>query len=159
MGISRNYDGKNTEDNMAARYLKAFDRQDAPDWNPAQSGLKPDITVIYLGTNDFSTGMQPAERVFVRNYIQLLKEIKEYYGENHPVLCMAPKHDILIFEYIKKAVDTCGLPEVHILGLSPSVHNNVEDMGADGHPNYNGHRKIACTVIPCISTITGWEMF
>ena len=158
MGISRNYDGKNTEDNMAARYLKAFDRQDAPDWNPAQSDLKPDITVIYLGTNDFSTGMQPAERVFVRNYIQLLKEIKEYYGENHPVLCMAPKHDILIFEYIKKAVDTCGLPEVHILGLSPSVHNNVEDMGADGHPNYNGHRKIACTIIPCISTITGWEM-
>ena len=158
MGIARNYDGKNTEDNMAARYLKTFDRQDAPDWTPAPNGPKPAITVIYLGTNDFSTGMQPAQRVFVRNYIKLLKEIKAFYGEEHPVLCMAPKHDILIFEYIKKAVDTCNLPAVHILGLSPSVHNDVEDMGADGHPNYSGHKKIAYSLIPCISTLTGWEM-
>ena len=158
MGIARNYDKKVTEDNMVSRYLKTFDSADAPDWKPEQACVKPDITVIYLGTNDFSTRMQPAQRVFVKNYIQLLKEIKDFYGEEHPVLCMAPKHDILIFEYIKKAVDTCSLPAVYLLDLSPSVHNDVEDMGADGHPNYSGHKKIAYTVIPCISTITGWEM-
>ena len=158
MGIARNYDGKVTEDNMTARYIKTFDSADAPDWHPDQAGAKPDITVIYLGTNDFSTRMQPSQRAFVKNYITLLKEIKDFYGEDHPVLCIAPKHDILIFEYIRKAVDTCALPGVHLLGLSPSIHNDVEDMGADGHPNYSGHKKIAYTVIPCISTITGWEM-
>ena len=63
-----------------------------------------------------------------------------------------------MFEYIRKVVDSCGLRNVHIMTLTNSVHNNVEDMGADGHPNYNGHRKIAYTVIPYISTITGWEM-
>jgi len=31
-------------------------------------------------------------------------------------------------------------------------------MGADGHPNYNGHLKIAHNVIPYVSTITGWEL-
>ena len=143
---------------MTARYLNTFDSAESPAWKPSEAGLKPDITVIYLGTNDFSTGMQPAQRVFVKNYIQLLKEIKEFYGEEHPVLCMVPKHDILMLEYIKKAVDTCSLPGVHFLALSPSVHNNEEDMGADGHPNYSGHKKIAYTVIPCISTITGWEL-
>ena len=156
MGIARNYNGKLADDNMVTRYLKTFDSADSPDWKA--EGQKPDLTVIYLGTNDFSTRMQPAQRVFVSNYIQLLKEIKDYYGQEHPVLCMVPKHDVLMIEYIRKAVDSCGLPGVHILCLSPSVHNDVQDMGADGHPNYSGHRKIAYTVIPCISTITGWEL-
>lgn len=156
MGIARNYNGQLTEDNMVSRYLKTFDSADAPDWKP--QGQKPDLTVIYLGTNDFSTRLQPAQRTFVANYIRLLKEIKEYYGEDHPILCMAPKHDPLLLEYIRKAVDGCSLPGVHILGLSPSVHNDDEDMGADGHPNDRGHRKIAYTVIPCIATITGWEL-
>ena len=63
-----------------------------------------------------------------------------------------------MFEYIRKAADGCGLRNIHVMALTNSVHNNVEDMGADGHPNYNGHRKIAYAVIPYISTITGWGL-
>ncbi len=158
MGITRNYNGKNTDDNMVSHYLRTFDTDPEVSWDPKTSEVKPDITVIYLGTNDFSTQMQPAERVFVRNYIQLLKEIKDFYGPGHPVLCMAPKHDPLILGYIRKAVETCGLTDIHLLGLGPSVHNNDGDMGADGHPAYGGHRKIAYSLIPYISTVTGWEI-
>jgi len=102
--------------------------------------------------------MQPSERKFVANYISLLEEIKANYGDNHPILCISPKHDFLQVTYIRKAVETCGLANVHFLGLSKIVHNEVSDLGADGHPNYSGHTKIAYTVIPCISTIMGWEM-
>ena len=102
--------------------------------------------------------MQPAERVFTAGYITLLKEIKEFYGEDHPVLCIAPKHDILQLEYIMAAAKASGLSGIHVMGLGPSVHNETTDMGADGHPNYNGHLKIAHSVIPYVSTITGWEM-
>lgn len=158
MGITRNYNGKNTDDNMVSHYLRTFDTDPEVSWDPKTSEVKPDITVIYLGTNDFSTQMQPAERVFVRNYIKLLKEIKDFYGPGHPVLCMAPKHDPLILGYIRKAVETCGLTDIHLLGLGPSVHNNDGDMGADGHPAYGGHRKIAYSLIPYISTVTGWEI-
>ena len=122
------------------------------------STLKPAITVIYLGTNDFSTRMQPAERVFTAAYITLLKKIKELHGDSHPILCVAPKHDILQLEYIQKAAQTSGLQGIHVMALGPSVHNEISDMGADGHPNYSGHLKIAHSVIPYISTITGWEM-
>lgn len=158
MGISRNYNGKNTDENMVNRYLSTFDSEPGTPWDAEGSALKPDLTVIYLGTNDFSTGMQPAERIFVRNYIKLLEEIKEYYGKDHPIICMAPKHDILIFGYIKKAADTSGLGNVSVFALGPSVHDHEGDMGADGHPAYGGHLKIAYSLIPYVSTIMGWEL-
>lgn len=158
MGIARNFNGKSGDYCMPERYLQTFDGDKDIKWDSKACGLKPDVTVIYLGTNDFSRGLQPAERIFVKNYIRLLKEIKDNYGEDHPILCMAPKHDYLMFDYIKTVLDDCGLKNVHIMTLTASAHNNVSDMGADGHPNYSGHRKIAYAVIPYISTVTGWEL-
>lgn len=158
MGISRNYNGKYTDDNMVSRYLRFFDSDAEPAWDAGKASLKPDITVIYLGTNDFSTGLQPAQRVFVKNYIKLLSEIKDNYGKDHPILCVAPKHDPLQETYIRSAIESSGLSGIHFLPLSHSVHNSVGDMGADGHPNGSGHRKIAFSVIPVVSTIMGWEM-
>jgi lysophospholipase L1-like esterase len=158
MGISRNFNGNLTGDHMPERYLQTFDSEKDAEWDASASTLKPAITVIYLGTNDFSRNMQPSKRQFTRNYITLLKEIKGFYGADHPVLCIAPKHDALIHDYIRGAIETSGLENVHFAGLSPSLHNDKEDMGADGHPNYSGHTKLAYNVIPYISTITGWEM-
>ena len=158
MGVARNYNGNNKDAFMPDLYLRTYDGVPEPAWNANDFTPKPSITVIYLGTNDFSTGMQPAERVFVKNYITLLKEIKEYYGESHPILCVAPKHDPIQETYIRKAIDSGGLSDVHFLALSYSVHDHTGDMGADGHPNGSGHTKLAYTVIPVISTIMGWEM-
>lgn len=158
MGVARNYNGNNKDAFMPDLYLRTYDGVPEPAWNANDFTPKPSITVIYLGTNDFSTGMQPAERVFVKNYIALLKEIKEYYGESHPILCVAPKHDPIQETYIRKAIDSGGLSDVHFLALSYSVHDHTGDMGADGHPNGSGHTKLAYTVIPVISTIMGWEM-
>lgn len=157
MGITRNYNGNVKDYYMPERYLQTFDTVREGDWKP-DGAPKPDITVIYLGTNDFSTRMQPAERVFVKNYIQLLQEIKDYYGENHPILCMVPKHDPLQEVYIRKAIESSGLGNISLLPLSSTVHNETGDLGADGHPNGPGHTKIAYTVIPVVSTVTGWEM-
>lgn len=158
LGIVRNYNGNLKDYYMPERYLQAFDMVRDSKWVPGNPALKPDITVIYLGTNDFSTRMQPAERVFVKNYIQLLQEVKDYYGEDHLILCMVPKHDPLQEVYIRKAIDSSGLGNISLVALSSTVHNEVSDLGADGHPNGSGHTKIAYTVIPVVSTVTGWEM-
>lgn len=157
-GIARNYNGKPGGASMVEKYQQTFDLEADPKWDAASCGLKPAITVIYLGTNDFSTGMQPAERLFVKNYIQLMKEIKDNYGENYPILCVAPKNDILMLDYIRKAYDTCGLKNIHIMALTPEVHNSTDELGASYHPNYAGHLKKAYAIIPYISTIMGWEM-
>ena len=141
MGIARNYNGNVKGYFMPDRYLQTYDTNKDVNWDAKASSLKPSITVIYLGTNDFSTGMQPAERLFVKNYITLLKEIKANYGEDYPILCVAPKNDLLMFDYIRKVANDCGLKNIHIMALTKSVHNNDADMGADGHPNYTGHLK------------------
>ncbi len=158
MGVTRNYNGNLTGSHMPEHYQRTFDQDDQIPWDAKSSSLNPDITVIYLGTNDFSTRMQPAERVFVKEYSRLIGEVKDNYGKEHPILCIAPKHDPLMETYIRKAIDTSGYENLHFLGLSKSIHNEESDMGADGHPNYSGHTKIAYTVIPCISTIMGWEL-
>ncbi|MBQ6254867.1 MAG: hypothetical protein IJK05_09520 [Bacteroidales bacterium] len=156
MGVARNYNGNVKDYYMPERYLQTFDTVREGNWEPGS--IRPDITVIYLGTNDFSTRMQPSERVFVKNYIQLLQEIKDFYGEDHPILCMVPKHDPLQEVYIRKAIDSSGLKKISLVALSSTVHNETGDLGADGHPNGSGHTKIAYTVIPVVSTVTGWEM-
>ncbi len=155
MGIARNYNGNVAGYYMPERYLQTFDMDRESRWD---FSVRPDITVIYLGANDFSTGMQPTRSRFVKEYARLLSEIKEHYGEDYPVLCIAPKHDPLTGEFIREAVESCGYGNVHFMALPPSIHDNLGDMGADSHPNYSGHKKIASAVIPCISTIMGWEM-
>lgn len=158
IGVARNYNGKIGDFTMPEHYLYTFDNAGKETWDAAASPLKPSITVIYLGTNDFSRGMQPSSKQFSKGYTTLLGEIKANYGEDHPILCVSPKHDVLMFEYVRGAIAGSGLKNVHLVALCPFVHNEVQDMGADGHPNHSGHLKIAYSVIPYIATMTGWEM-
>ena len=141
---------------MPQRYLQTFDLAKEPAWE--FQGGKPDITVIYLGTNDFSTGRQPGFPEFKAGYDRLLQAVKAHYGEAHPILCVAPKHSLDHHDYIRRVVETCGLPNVYYAGLPVQVHNDDSDLGASWHPNYTGHLKKAYSLIPVVSTITGWPM-
>ena len=155
-GIDRNYDDAGRGWHMPQRYLQTFDLAKEPAWSFA--GKKPSITVIYLGTNDFSTGRQPGFPGFKAGYDRLLQAVKSHYGEGHPILCVAPKHSLDYQDYIRRVVETCGLPNVYYAALPVEIHNDDSDLGASWHPNYTGHLKKAYSLIPVVSTITGWPM-
>ena len=155
-GIDRNYNDAGRGWHMPQRYLQTFDLAKEPAWE--FQGPKPSITVIYLGTNDFSTGRQPGFPEFQAGYIRLLKAVKAHYGDAHPILCVAPKHTLDHHDYIRRVVESCGLPNVFYAGLPIEVHNNDSDLGASWHPNYTGHLKKAHVLIPVVSTLTGWPM-
>ena len=155
-GIDRNYDDAGRGWHMPQRYLQTFDLAREPLWE--FRGPIPDITVIYLGTNDFSTGRQPRYSDFKDGYLRLLESIKSHYGAHHPILCVAAKHGDDYHDYIRRVVESCGLPEVFYAGLPTQIHNDEDDLGASWHPNYAGHLKKAYSLIPVISTITGWAM-
>ena len=157
-GIARNYDDFRPGYNIPDRYSQTFDESTDYVWDAGNAPYTPDVVVIYLCTNDFSTARQPHEEVFAARYIELLKKIKTNYGENIPILCMASNVTPYSFDYIRNACMMSGLKEVYYLGLTKGVHNYEDDLGASWHPNYQGHIKVASCIIPYISTLTGWEM-
>lgn len=160
-GIARNYDDSRKGYYMPDRYLTIFDeaRQEPVKWDASQSDFAPAVTVIYLGTNDFSTNRQPSRSMFKNNYIRLLKSIKHNYGDEHPIVCAASNADPILFEYIREAVEDSGMINIVYTGFFQGIHfNNDSDLGASSHPNYSGHQKIAHALLPYIATATGWQM-
>lgn len=160
MGIARNYNSKYPDWLMPDRYLQTFDMDStqATRWNAAQSDFRPALTVIYLGANDFSVSLQPKYEVFRDHYYRLLRQIKANYGEDHPILCLTTKKHEYLFTYVRELVNNCGMTNVYYLGFCPALYNDNNELGAAYHPNYMAHQKIAYSLIPYISTITGWEL-
>lgn len=159
MGIARNYNTKVGGWYMHHRYTQTFDKDRESRWDASADAFKPQVSVIYLGTNDFSVSMQPSEKTFTANYITLIKEIKANWGEDHPVICVSSKCDANLFNYVRQAVETCGLSNVHYCGFFEGIHyNDDRDLGASSHPNYTAHKKLASALMPYISTMTGWPL-
>ena len=159
MGIARNYNSKFDGWYMPERYTQTFDMERDVKWDAAKSKMKPDITVIYLGTNDFSVNVQPAEKVFAANYLELLQEIRDNYGEDHPVLCMSSICDENLSRYVHAAVKQSGMKNVNYMDFTPGIHHNDDrNLGASWHPNQLGHQKLAYQVIPYVATLTSWGL-
>lgn len=158
-GICRNAGSNIPWEVMPDLYEYTIDRDSTTRWSVEQSEFRPNITVIYLGTNDFSSYMMPDFNKFRKGYMRMLAEVKANYGEDHPILCVASKVSDYQFVYVRNVVNNCGLKNVHYLGYFPSQHLGTdEDLGAGWHPNYNGQQKIAYSIIPYIATITGWGL-
>ena len=153
-GIVRNYGDFNQHENMVKLYAQTFDQYAEEAWTPSYT---PDIVVIYLGTNDFSTGKQPTLSSWCENYIALLKQIRSFHGDV-PILCVASKADPMMGTWVKAAVEKSGLENVHATQIDASAHNNTSDLGASWHPNYNGHRKVASIMAPYVATIADWPL-
>lgn len=156
-GIVRNWgDPKEVSDcTMRERLLRTLDMDSTSRWN--FSGYTPDIVVIKLGSNDFSTDVVPSEKAFNASYAQALDHLREAYGDV-PVLCVAPSDNTTILRYLEHFVAQRQDPHLHMTAMLPGITNWDSDMGANFHPNLRGHRKMAMAVIPFISTVTGWDM-
>lgn len=159
MGIDRNYRDKLPGYCMPERYLNTFDdgfdrRDDTPLWDPA-SAPKPDITIVYLAANDFSVRRQPTRKAFIDGYLRLLKEIKEFYGPQHPILCAASRPEY--YDYVSDAVERCGMENVTMFGVG-ELYSGRHERGASSHPSYEAHRKLAHCFIPYVATLTGWGL-
>ncbi len=158
-GICRNAGSNIPWEVMTDLYQYTIDRDSTTRWSVEQSPFRPAMTVIYLGTNDFSSSMVPDYNKFRKGYMRLLGYVKANYGDDHPVLCVASKSNEYQFRYVRDVARNCGLKNVHYLGYCEQQHLGTdEDLGAGWHPNYNGQQKIAYSIIPYIATITGWGL-
>ena len=153
-GVVRNYDDFNQQDNMVKLYAQTYDQHCEKAWTP---GYTPDLVVIYLGTNDFSTGRQPHLDYWCSGYAALLRQVRAFHGEQVPIILMASKANEQMGFYVRAAGERSGVGNLHYCIINESAHNDTSDLGASWHPNYRGHRKIASILAPYVASVTGWD--
>ncbi len=157
-GVVRNYGDsvRVSAVTMKDRMLNTFDMDLDKKWD--FKTYKPDLVVINLGSNDFSTGLYPLEDEFIRAYTLLINRLRENYGDI-PVLCISPAiAQRQIVEYMERMRKELNDKKVYIAVLPEGLFNVTTDLGAVWHPNYKGQTKMATSLIPYISTITNWPL-
>lgn len=117
---------------------------------------RPDIVVINLGSNDFSTKPHPLKEEFLGCYSIIIDRLRDKYGDV-PILCIAPNRGPA-FEYLQEFVKVRADKKLFFTAYLQGVYNGDTDLGSVGHPNYSGQQKMAMTLIPYISTATGWPL-
>lgn len=159
-GAARNYGDKSTvsKNTMADRMDNLFDEDQTIEWDYSESPYKPDIVVINLGSNDFSTMPQPSREEFIDAYKRIVAKIRSGHGSTTPILCVAPRVAEPAFTYICDFCNSCGDKNIHFAAILPKYCNEDSDLGSSAHPNYQGQRKMAMLLIPYISSITGWDV-
>ena len=158
-GVVRNYgDEKTTSDyTMLQRYGLLFDEADKQrPYDFANSTYTPDLVVIFLGTNDFSTQPWPSYEQYAAGYENLIAQIRAAHGEQTPILCVSSYVFEPTFEYVWRIAQ--GGENLHFACILPEAFARPSELGASEHPNRVGQQKMAMTLIPYISTITGWQV-
>lgn len=123
-----------------------------PKWD--MSSWVPDVIVVALGTNDFSTAVKPTEPQYASAYQAFLAKLRGWHA-NAQILCVTYSVDNFQKAYVDSVVsravragDTL-IHRVHLPALATT------ELGCDYHPNVAGHRKYADALIPAVRPYLG----
>lgn len=160
-GLVRNYGDANTTSDytMLQRYGLLYDEADREQpYNFRRRNYIPDLVVIFLGTNDFSTKPWPSYEQFAEGYERLIGQVREAHGADVPILCVSSYVFEPTFEYVWRIAKGGGDDKLHFACILPEAFAYPSELGASEHPNRVGQQKMAMALIPYVSTITGWDV-
>jgi lysophospholipase L1-like esterase len=160
LGVVRNL--RAAESSSAVTAIDFVDRTLAMNpvltWDPERT--IPDAVVVNLGTNDFSSIPFPEAEEFAEAYISLLRRIRDRYPEATIFALSGPLMLDPAPAAIRSAVERMRLENNDEKVIYVPIENNLDetgaDLGCDGHPNVQGHKKIADQLIPIMADILGW---
>ncbi|MGA9294032.1 MAG: SGNH/GDSL hydrolase family protein [Ignavibacteriaceae bacterium] len=159
-GVVRNYGDKNkTSINpMPSLYDRTCFFDSAKHWNFNE--WTPQVVVINLGTNDFSTQPFPDKRVFQGAYNKLINRVRSLYPMITIFCICGPMIGEPCLSEIKEVVEQQQMIEgrnkdVFFIEIKRSIMND-SDWGCDWHPNIMGSVKSANVIIPYIKLIMNW---
>jgi len=135
-----------------------YDRLLATEMTAWDFSWQPDVVVINLGTNDFSTGGDPPEDVFVPAYVAFLTHLRDVYPDAF-ILPVAPvlfgDEAIMVAGYLNSAVD-----QRHAAGdldvAFADINVQWNGSGCDGHPNLEAHAGMAMRLAEELQVHLGW---
>jgi hypothetical protein len=115
---------------------------------------QPDVVVVVLGINDFSTSPNPSQAQYVGGYSNFVKTLRGYYPSADIICTRLSNMAGSASNYIWTAANTSGDSKVHFASVSYTLVNPT-DLGAASHPNLSGQTKIANAFIPVFDGIMG----
>lgn len=154
-GVVRNYGDPNKRSDKPFSYYYETILGDASDqkWDFAQ--WIPDLVVICLGTNDFSTQPYPDDDMYTDNYHKLINRIISNYP-SAKISCVSTTDD-KVKRLVKQVVDeensALNHPQVFQAVFPPSVENT----GCDWHPSMADNIAIARSIIDTIMVKLAWD--
>lgn len=159
-GVVRNYGDKNETSDTTMRdlMLRTLNTQHTPLWDFEASPYTPDVVVIFLGINDYSTKPYPSVKTFKSGYKEIIATLRAKWGTDMPILCIAPNVHERVRESVSEMKEELGDSNLYYYAQSDSYLQYPVDFGADGHPNIKGQRKVAMLTAPYLSSIMGWEI-
>jgi lysophospholipase L1-like esterase len=158
-GVVRNYGDKNktSDEPMPSLYNRTICADSTLVWD--FSSWIPQVVVINLGTNDFSTQPHPDKEVFQQAYKQLINRVQSQYADVSIFCISGPMIGEPCGSYVNELVNQCkqdnSNQKVYYIGIDTSVLT-TSDFGSDWHPNIQGQQKIADRVIPVIKEKMNW---
>lgn len=135
-----------------------YDRLLASDAAPWSFVWQPDVVVINLGTNDFSTDGDPPEGVFVPAYAQFMAHLRDVYPDAF-ILAIAPSlfgnEADKVAGYLQSAVDAR-----HMAGDAEVAFADVNvqwiGSGCNGHPSVATHAAMGLKLAETLQSQLGW---
>ncbi len=114
----------------------------------------PDLVVVFLGINDFSTAPNPDDTMYCNAYHSFISRIRSNYPEAS-IMCVSA-HVGPMDTYVKRVVqERTSQGESNI--YYSETPNQLELTGCDWHPNISDDNLIAQSLISSISSYLGWD--
>lgn len=154
-GVVRNYGDPNNRSDKPYSYYYETLFGDASDQKWDFTQWTPDLVVICLGTNDFSTQPHPDDDMFTEDYHKLINRIITNYP-SAKISCVSTtdeKVKRLVKQVVDKENSTLNHPQVFQAVFPP----NVENTGCDWHPSMADNVAIARSIVDTVMKKLSWD--
>lgn len=160
-GVVRNYGAptRTSPDPFPVYYNRTLATVRDYTWDFKSSSFQPDIVVITLGGNDFSTAPQPHYDEYAYGYHRLLDHVQRVNSPRKVTIfavCGPLSHNCY-GNFTQRVVQDRSDPLVHFVNLF-GVFDPVDPgphMGCDGHPNVRGNYLMAKRLSEAIQKVIG----
>ncbi|MBN1577997.1 MAG: hypothetical protein JW913_15665 [Chitinispirillaceae bacterium] len=112
---------------------------ESPVWD--HKGREPDVIVVSLGTNDFSTHPHPTRELFLNRYYAFVREVYAVSPDAH-LVCLASSREPFrsyVKDFVRREIGEGNR------NISFFTYDRVPDWehGCNWHPNVKAHQRIA----------------
>ncbi|HEX3694707.1 MAG TPA: SGNH/GDSL hydrolase family protein [Polyangia bacterium] len=157
-GVVCNYgdDPTSCVDPLPIYYDRTLPERADSHWDFSQ--WQPQVVVINLGTNDFSTAVDPTPAQFSTAYQTFLQHIRSKYPTALILCTVAPLLGGSDLTTARAAIDAAvaATGDANIKSFTMDPTDPADGYGCDYHPSVKTHQKMAAVLTAKLKTELGW---